>query len=113
MNPLQARLLEMIFRMVFYGEKPQKASLKEIRLRMSLLSSLCIYVLISFHYMKQFKWIFDLDKINILLPMLIAIAPFAILFGALYWIPARISVVFGICLTIWVVIEIIYRTIHV
>lgn len=112
-NPLQARLLEMIFRMVFYGEKPQKATTKEIRLRMSLLSSLCIYVLFFFHYMKQFNWIFDLDKINIFLPMIFAMLPFAILFGVLYWIPARISIVLGIWLTIWVVVETIYRTINV
>jgi hypothetical protein len=113
MNPIQARLLEIIFRMFILGEKPQKSTAKEIRLRMSLLSTLCIIVLFSFHYQDELNWIFNLDKINIFLPLLFFIVPSTILYFTLYWIPVKASVLIGSSLTVWVVTEIIYRTINV
>ena len=109
----QNRLLDILIRMIFYGEKPEKATDKEIRLRMSILSLTSLFVLFAFHFMALLRRIFDLDRINLFLPLLVCLIPCIILYLILYCIPARISIVLGIVLMVWVIVEIAYRTIHV
>ena len=102
------RVLEILFRMIVLGEKPEKASPQHIRAYTGLLSTLCIWGLLGFHYTGPVFSFFE--QINVYLMAAAGLTIMGICWIILYCLPARVSIAVGLCLTLWTVVEIIVRT---
>jgi hypothetical protein len=116
MNIAVNNLISLLMRIIS-GEKLEKASTDEVRNRMAILSMLCIFVILTFHFHKYFEFYTDRhDRTNTDLFIYIII-PFAIIAGVsiflFYYIFGHfskfVSIMIGILLVIWVTVEIIIR----